>query len=370
MIPLAPPAIGIVGFVTGLAIGAAVWRAKLCSFGAIEDGLMGHDWRRAKVFGLALTIALVATQVLVLTRTFDPVLSTYIPDKLAFLPIGLGAVLFGFGMAMVGTCAFGSLVRLGGGDLRSLIVLIIFGATAYAMQRGILAPVRIAAMEKLAIAMPGMTPGTFPDLMAYAGLPGMRLLLASMTSIFLLYLIFSDRRLRRARRLLTAGTLLGAGVVVGWLATQTFADPLDAAFRTQSLTFVAPVGRSLFGTLLDTVNLSDFGVGSVLGVVFGAFLAAYGADEFRWNAFDDALEMRRHLSGAVLMGVGGVLAGGCTIGQGLTAGSLMALTWPLSVGGMIIGARTRHSPACRRTLARYPWPQHGLECQTIQRLMQ
>ena len=300
---------------------------------------MGRDWRRAKVFGLALALALGGTQLLVFMGGFDPTLSTYVPDRLALLPIAAGAVMFGFGMAMVGTCAFGSLVRLGGGDLRSFVVLIVFGALAYAMQRGILAPIRIAAMEQLAVALPGMTAGTLSGILTYFGLPLVAPALTFLASIFLLYLVFSDQRLRRARRLLTAGVLLGAGALAGWLATQTLADPLEPATRTQSLTFVAPVGRALFGTLLGTLNLSDFGVGSVFGVVFGAFLASFMADEFRWNAFDDQWEMRRHLSGAALMGIGGVLAGGCTIGQGLTAGSLLALTWPITVGGMILGAR-------------------------------
>lgn len=339
MLSLVPTSLALIGFGVGTLIGAAVWRARLCSFGAMEDAMIGHDWRRAKVFGLALAIALLLTQALVFTGLFEPRLSTYVPDRLSLLPIGLGAVMFGFGMAMVGTCAFGSLVRLGGGDLRSLIVLLIFGALAYAMQRGVLAPLRIAAMEKLAVPLPGMTASTLPDLLTYAGAPPLGLALAGLVAVLALYLIVTDKRLRRARRLLTAGTLLGLGVVAGWLATQTFVDPLETTVRTQSLTFVAPVGRAFFGTLLNALDFADFGVGSVLGVIFGAFVAAMLADEFRWNAFDDAHEMRRHLTGAALMGIGGVLAGGCTIGQGLTAGSLLAVTWPITVGGMMLGAR-------------------------------
>lgn len=339
MLSLVPSSLALIGFGVGTTIGAAVWRARLCSFGAMEDALMGHDWRRAKVFGLALALALLLTQILVFTGYFEPRLSTYVPDRLSLIPIAVGAVMFGFGMAQVGTCAFGSLVRLGGGDLRSLIVLLIFGALAYAMQRGVLAPVRLAAMEKLAVPLPGMTPSTLPDLLAHFGVRGAGLILAVAVALLALYSIISDKRLRKARRLLTAGTLLGLGVVTGWLATQTFVDPLETTIRTQSLTFVAPVGRAFFGTLLNALDFADFGVGTVFGVIFGAFLAAVVADEFRWNAFDDPLEMRRHLSGAVLMGIGGVLAGGCTLGQGLTAGSLLALTWPITVGGMLLGAR-------------------------------
>jgi uncharacterized membrane protein YedE/YeeE len=77
----------------------------------------------------------------------------------------------------------------------------------------------------------------------------------------------------------------------------------------------------------------------VFGVIAGAWAAAWFAAELRWEAFDDDHEMRRHLIGACLMGVGGILAGGCTIGQGITAGSMLALSWPIAVGGMVLGAR-------------------------------
>lgn len=339
MMALPASAVGFVGFLVGLLIGAAVWRARLCTFGAVEDALMGRDWRRMKVFGLALGIALVGTQLLVFAGMLDPRVTTYVPDKLSFLPIALGAVMFGFGMAMVGTCAFGSLIRLGGGDLRGVVVLIVFGALAYAMQRGILAPLRIKAVEFFAIAIPGSVPGSIGGLGGYAFGVDIALWVALLLGGLLLTIFVADKRLRRARRLMLAGVLLGLGVIAGWLATHVLVDTFATSVRPQSLTFVAPVGRAFFGVLLNTVDLADFGVGTVLGTVVGAFVMARRADEFRWSAFDDQIEMRRHLLGAALMGVGGVLAGGCTIGQGLTAGSLMAITWPITVGGMVLGAR-------------------------------
>jgi hypothetical protein len=116
-------------------------------------------------------------------------------------------------------------------------------------------------------------------------------------------------------------------------------DEFAGPFRPQSLTFVSTIGKAIYAGLLNVANFADFGVGTVFGVVAGAWLAARGADELRWEAFDDDHEMRRHLGGAVLMGIGGILAGGCTIGQGITAGSMLALSWPLAVGGMMLGAR-------------------------------
>jgi uncharacterized membrane protein YdcZ (DUF606 family) len=137
---------------------------------------------------------------------------------------------------------------------------------------------------------------------------------------------------------LAAAIVLGVSVTVGWLVTSALADPFSQV-RVQSLTFVAPIARGLYAGLLGGAEWIDFGVMTVPGVLLGAFLAALIADEFRWEAFDDAREMRRHIAGAALMGVGGVLAGGCTIGQGLSAGSLFAITWPIALAGMMLGAR-------------------------------
>lgn len=327
----------------GLAIGAAVGfttrRARLCSFGAIEDALVGSDTRRLRVFGLALGIALAGTQFLVLAGLLAPETTTYVPGALPWIGLTLGGVLFGLGMALVGTCAFGSCVRLGSGDLRSLVVLLVFGATAYAMLRGTLATYRIGFGEAFALGFPRSGRADLPALFEpVLGAPS-RAILAALAASVLIALAVGDARLRKARRLLAAGAVLGLGVIGGWLATQFFVDEFQQAARPQSLTFVAPVAITLHGALLDGAALLNFGTGSVAGVILGAFAAARAGDEFRWEAFDDAREMKRHLLGAVLMGAGGVLCGGCTIGQGITAGSLLALSFPLAIGGMILGAR-------------------------------
>lgn len=336
---LPPIAVSLAGFIAGGACGYFVWRARLCSFGAIEDALIGQDWRRMKVFALALAIALGGTQALVLAGQFDPAATTYLPLRIAVLSAALGSLMFGFGMAMVGTCAFGSLVRLGGGDLRSFITLIVFGGLAYATLRGLLVPLRLRVFEPVALEIPGPVPGSLAHLVHQLGLPRLAPYVGLAIAVLLGAWALNDARLRRARRLVTSGLVLGLGVIAGWVATGVLVDDFAGSSRPQSLTFVAPVGRTLFGFLVADGGWGDFGVASVLGVAAGAWAAARQADEFRWEAYDDQREMRRHVGGAVLMGFGGVLAGGCTIGQGLTAGSVLALTWPITVAGMILGAR-------------------------------
>lgn len=327
------------GLLIGAAAGFAVRHAKLCSFGAIEDVVAGGDSRRIRIFGLALGVAILGTQALIISGYFKPELSSYVPAALPVAAIVIGSVLFGLGMAMVGTCGFGSLVRLGAGDLRSLIVVLILGAAAYATLRGILAGFRIGFLENLAIAMPNGIRSDAATLLSRAFGFDMRAAIALIAGVGLCWLALGDRRLWRAPRLLSAGFVLGVAVVAGWLATTWLSDDFSGPSRPQSLTFVSTIGKALYAGLMNATNFADLGVGSVFGVVIGSWLAAKSADEFRWEAFDDDHEMRRHLLGAVLMGFGGILAGGCTIGQGITAGSMLALSWPLAVGGMILGAR-------------------------------
>jgi len=322
------------GLAVGSLVGFFVRRARLCSFGAIESALVGHDWRRMKVFGLALAIALAGTQVLAVAGWLDPLRTTYVAARFPWFGVMAGALAFGFGMALVGTCAFGSLIRLGGGDLRSLVALMVFGAVAYAVLRGGLSALRIGIIEQVAVDMPGGKAG-----MMTALLPGWGLGLAFAIALGLAAVAVTDRRLWKAPKLMTAGVVLGLGVVMGWVSAGVMQDDFDNPARIQSLTFVAPVARALFGLMIGGPNWFDFGVGSVFGVVIGSFAAARRARDFHWEAFDDPLEMRRHLIGAVLMGLGGILAGGCTIGQGLTAGSLTAVSWPVAVPCLMIGAR-------------------------------
>lgn len=336
---MSSPAAGILGLVSGAIIGGLVYRARLCTFGAIEDGLMGQDWRRAKSFGLALAVAILLTQGMVLAGLIDPDRTTYVPQAVPIVGLVLGGLMFGLGMALVGTCGFGSLIRLGSGDLRSLMVILIYGLVAYAMLRGVLAGFRIRVIEGMAWPMPGPSPSDLASQLERLVGPLARGALVVLVPAGLFWLALGEPRLWRARRLVTASLALGVATAFGWAVTGWWSDPFDLHQRLQSLTYVAPVARALFGVLAGQDEWSDFGIGNVAGVTIGAFAVSRWAGEFRWEAFDDHREMKRHLAGAVLMGSGGVLAGGCTIGQGLTAGTLLAVSMPVVILSMVTGAR-------------------------------
>jgi uncharacterized membrane protein YedE/YeeE len=338
MVALSAGWAGLIGLGAGACVGFAVSRAQLCSLGAIESALVGGDWRRMKVFGLALAVALLGTQALILTGLLDEATTTYLPPRIAWLSTIIGSLAFGLGMALVGTCAFGCLVRMGGGDLRSLITMVVFSAVALMTLRGALSDVRLSWLESITWDMPGPEPGSLVRLASRWFGGDVRAPLVLTLAAGLILAVVFDKRLRRAPRLLTAGLVLGVAIVAGWVTTGVLVDEFSQP-RPQSLTFVAPVARGLSSTLLGNGEWLDFGVLMVPGVVLGAFLSARVGRNFRWEAFDDHHEMRRHLLGAALMGFGGVLAGGCTVGQGLTAGSLLSVAWPIAVLGMIVGAR-------------------------------
>ena len=258
-----------------------------------------------------------------------------LPPVLPLTAALLGGAMFGLGMALAGTCGFGLLLRLGSGDLRALVLLLVFGAVAWSALAGALAPAGTAVFMMAPLPLPALDG---PGLLGM-GTPGGRSLVAGGTVLALLAWVVADRRLRRSPRLLLAGGVLGAAVVLGWAATGT-ADPFANQTRPpHSLSFVAPVARAIYALLLAPGSTPGLGGGSVIGAVLGAFIAAKTRDEFSWDAFDDPREMGRHMAGACLMAVGGVWASGCTIGQGLTAGSVLAPSWPLAVGGIMLGAR-------------------------------
>lgn len=248
-----------------------------------------------------------------------------LPQALPWAGALLGGALFGLGMAMVGTCAFGCVVRLGGGDLRSLVVLIVFSTVAWAAMRGVLLPLRTDLLDPLAIPL--------PDAPAW-----LRPAVASVATLGLAAWALRSPALRRSRRLLWAAAALGGGVAAGWVVTGVLADGFELA-RPHSLSFVGPVAALVHGLMLQPLPAADFGVGAVAGVAAGACAAGWWAGDLRWEAFDDHHEMRRQLAGAVLLGLGGILASGCTIGQGLSAGSLLAPSWPFAALGLYAGAR-------------------------------
>ncbi|MEM6985755.1 MAG: YeeE/YedE family protein [Pseudomonadota bacterium] len=326
--------LALCGFLGGTVLGICARWGRFCTLAAIEDFALGHDSRRLATWTFAIGIAILGVQLLHAATGHALDASRYISEPTSWLGNVVGGGLFGLGMALAGTCGYGVLARLGGGDFRALITLVAMAVAGYAAMRGVLAPLR----EFVATAVPFAPPSALAVdawLSARSGAP--RHIVGIGIGLLVCAVALRSVRLRGHARSLVIGLLVGLTVVSGWAATALLVDPFEPR-PVESFTFTAPLGDSLLYLMISTGMQINFGIGSVAGVVFGAMAATAVMRQFRWEACEDAREIRRLLFGGALMGFGGVLAFGCTVGQGLSAASLLAWSAPVTLLSMYCGA--------------------------------
>lgn len=313
-------AVGL-ALVLGAAFGLLAERTKFC----FRRGLVGDDRRQAMgVWLTALAVAVLGTQAGVLSGliTFDE--HRFMAGDLPVLAIILGGLMFGAGMVLTRGCASRLTVLSATGNLRAAFVLMVFAITAHATLKGVLAPVRTTL---------GAFTVPLGDTLSLASLPGGAVLWSLV--IALAALAFAARSGNRATTLIMAA-LLGALVPAGWIGTGfVLYDDFDPV-ALQSLSFTAPFADTLFWSIASTSIPANFGVGLIGGVLVGALVSSLLFGSFQWQSFHAPAETGRYAGGSVLMGVGGVLAGGCTVGAGLAGVptlSIAALLAILSIAG-------------------------------------
>jgi uncharacterized membrane protein YedE/YeeE len=325
----------IAGGLGGIVLGLAARLGRFCTLSAIEDAIFGNDLRRLRMWGLALAVAIACVGVLSITGQVDFSKSFY--NTLPLNPAAwiVGGVMFGFGMALCGTCGYGTLARVGGGDLRALFGFLIMGISAYMAIAGPTAHLRVLVLAPFAL----------QDGVAFRTLGGLlgdnqsaQLVVSLVVAALLALWSLGSNTFRKSFRHMFWGLMVGLAVVSGWLATaQLGLDPFDP-IPLASHTFSVPLGQTIIYFMTMSSSTLTFGIGGTIGVAIGAFIGALIRHEFRWEGADDAREMRRHIVGAFLMGTGGVYAGGCTIGQGISAASLLAISAPVVMLSIWCGA--------------------------------
>jgi uncharacterized protein len=342
-----PQALALGGFLIGLALGAIVFASNFCAMGSISDMVSMGDYRRFRSWLLAGATAIIGTQWLAHAGVVDLGRSMYLAPSLNWLGNLTGGALFGFGMVLGGGCATRNLARVGGGDVRALITLIVLGIAAYVAMTGILGPLRVWLETATAVPLSSPTQ-SLPDLagLLIKGRPGAaRLMLTALVVGAIVAYCFADVRFRVAYRHILSGVGVGLCIVAGWALTGLVFDELaDKPVAPVSLTFVRPTGDTLEWLQRATaLGLPGFGVASVFGTIGGAFLVALATGQFRVTTFADRGDTLRNLGGACLMGIGGIMALGCTIGQGITGLSTLSagafLTFAGLVGGGVAGIR-------------------------------
>lgn len=335
----------LLGLTIGLALGWISRYSRFCTMGAIADWYASGDTARLRMWLLAIATAIVGTQALIATNAIDVKDSFYIAPRILWLSNILGGLIFGFGMVMASGCGGRTLVRIGGGSLKALVVFLVMAIIAFMTMRGILGTLRVNTVEQI-----GITLSTRQDLASLFGLNPV--LVAAVAITGLLFFIFTSQPLLRQPRLIAGGLIIGLLVVAGWFTTGNIGfvleDPntLEPRFvgtntrGIESLTFVAPLAYALDLLMFwsDRSRAITFGIATVSGVVMGAFIHAVASREFRLEGFQNRQDLSRHLLGAALMGFGGVVAFGCTIGQGITGLSLLALGSVLTSLSIVAGA--------------------------------
>lgn len=327
--------VAFAGFAAGIAFGALAQRTNFCTMGAISDAVVMGDMRRLRAWIAAIAVALLGSNALHAAGAIDLGKSIYLTPNLGWSGAVFGGALFGFGMVLAGGCGQRSLVRAGAGNLKSWVVLILLGISAYATLRGLVGAARVATWETTNLDLRGLG-------FAGQGLPELltlpRMVLATILAAALLTWCFKDRAFRTSARDVAAGLGIGALIVAGWAITGILGDDDFEPTPLASFTFVAPVGDALVYLMFWTGTKIAFGAATVGGVILGAAIAAKASGTWRLESFRDTADFSRTASGAVMMGIGGVSALGCTVGQGLTGISTLAVGSFLALAGIVAGA--------------------------------
>ncbi len=329
-----PAAVSLVGLIGGVLLGLAARLGRFCTLGAIEDALYANDSRRLRMWGVAIGVAILGsfggialglidgTRVFYLAQAWNPVASI------------AGGLLFGYGMALAGNCGFGALARFGGGDLRSFVIVLVMGLASYTILSGPLASIRVAIFPTMPSV--GTPPGIAHTLADWLGISAT--LPALLIGLAVLGLALSGRQMRQSPSMIFWGAVVGLAIVTGWIGSTWVARTGFAHIPIVSHTFSAPLGETMLYMMTASARSLSFGVGSVAGVIAGAFIGSMIKGHFRWEACEDPRELRRQMMGAVLMGTGAVIAVGCTVGQGLSAFSVLALSAPVTMAAVFAGA--------------------------------
>ena len=338
-------------FLLSALFGAIAQRTHFCTMGAVSDIVNMGDWTRMRQWALAIGVAMIGFAALGYLGFIDPGKTMHATTRWIILSAALGGALFGFGMVLASGCGSKTLVRVGGGSLKSLVVFFVMGVAAFATLKGITAVLRVATVDRVALDLPGGV-----SLWQWAAASGIKPSLALLSTGLALGGALSLWALLKKGFLnfenLLAGLGLGLVVVAMWWVSGGLGyvaehpETLQEAFlatnsgRAEALSFVAPMAYTLDWLMFfsDKSKVLTMGVVSVVGVVAGSALCAVLTGSFRWEGFGGVQDVGNHLVGAVLMGVGGVTAMGCTVGQGLSGISTLSANSFVAVAGIIGGA--------------------------------
>jgi uncharacterized membrane protein YedE/YeeE len=332
--------------------GAILQKTHFCTMGAISDIVNIGDWNRMRMWVLAIGIAVVATGTMASLGLIDVSRTIYTANRLIWLSSLLGGVMFGFGMVLASGCGSKTLVRVGAGNLKSLVVLVFLGLAAYMTLRGVFGVLRVNTVDTIGIDL--ATSQDLPSVLAQStglGLASLQVWLSLVIGGVAIVWAMCRREFWTLDNLL-GGLGVGAIIAAMWYVSGHLGfiaehpDTLEEVYlatnsgRMESLSFVSPVAYALDWLMLfsDASKTLTVGIVSVFGVVAGSAAWALVSRTFRWEGFVNAEDTANHVVGGILMGVGGVTALGCTVGQGLSGISTLAIGSFIALAGIVVGA--------------------------------
>jgi hypothetical protein len=341
----------LVPYVTGGAFalafifGAVGNKTNFCTMGAVSDWVNMGDTSRLRMWLLAMAVALLGASALQLAGLVDLSKSIYPGPNFTWLSYLVGGFLFGVGMTLGSGCGSKTLIRVGAGNLKSLIVYVFLGIAAYMTLRGLFGAFRVGVLEKATIVLP-----QGQDLPALLGVS--RAVLAAAIGGAMLVFVYWSKAFRSSFDYTLGGVVTGLVVVGGWYVSGVLGhvaeDPqtLQEAFvatntgRMESFSFVSPMAFTLEYLMFwtDKSRIVTYGIASALGVIAGSAAYALATRTFRWEGFRDAEDTANHVVGGMLMGFGGITALGCTIGQAITGFSTLALGSIITFAAIIAGS--------------------------------
>ncbi|WP_338831447.1 YeeE/YedE family protein [Bradyrhizobium sp. 27S5] len=326
----------LAALIIGLIYGSVGLVSGFCMMSGLRGWWAEGDGRLARTYALAMGVAIAASQLLAAAGLVDLGKSIYLQPSFSAPVMFVGGLLFGYGMVLSNGCGSRALVLLGRGNLRSLVVVIVLGIFAEMTLKGLIAPARIAMVQA---SQATVAANSVPSLLTSAGLGAVpaRMIAASVLAAVLIIFAFAHAPFRKSPGQIAAGLIVGLLVAAGWYATGYLgADDFNPVPVT-SLTFIAPIADALQYVMLSTGSTLNFGIVTVFGVFAGSLITALATGRFELEGYRSPQHMLRSAGGAALMGAGGVMAFGCSVGQGLTGLSTLSLSSFIAIAGILLG---------------------------------
>jgi uncharacterized membrane protein YedE/YeeE len=335
--------VSLLGFLGALVFGVVANKTHFCIMGSISDWINMGSRVRFRGWMLSIGIAILGSQAMVQLGWVDLDGTMYRGPNFGLAGFLIGGLLFGIGMTLGAGCGQRTLVRVGGGNLKSLVVLTVMAITAYTTLRGLLAPVRIDVFGPLSVDLEAQGIGNqgIETILAHlVGAPGqtMTIVVALVLGLGAIIYAVKDKDFRASGDNILAGITIGVLVVGAWYVTGVIGNDDFEPVPVEALTFIAPTGNTVNYLMTWTGAEINFGIAVVLGMIVGSFLYAVSTGNFRVEAFANRADMRNHLIAGVLMGFGGVLSFGCTIGQGVSGMSTLALGSLVALLSIMLGS--------------------------------